>query len=107
MSALIDVVEEQREPLLRESSPPPPPLPSKHSSDENHEIVPFTSSDGPDPPPPNPADQNQRLVSLDVFRGLTIAVRALIPSFLSSLVSISPLPVISERNSVALCFKRA
>lgn len=78
MSALIDVVEEQREPLLRESSPPPPPPPSKQSSDENHEIVPFTSSDGPDPPPPNPADQNQRLVSLDVFRGLTIALMILV-----------------------------
>ncbi|EXB95709.1 hypothetical protein L484_007459 [Morus notabilis] len=77
MSALIDVVEEQREPLLREPSPPPPLLPSKHSS-ENDDIVPFSSSDGPDSPAPNPADQNQRLVSLDVFRGLTIALMILV-----------------------------
>jgi hypothetical protein len=63
MSTLVDVAEEQRAPLLHNAS-----------TDENEdEIVPFSSSNGPDAP--TPTDPNQRLNSLDVFRGLTVAVR--------------------------------
>ena len=67
MSTLVDVAEEQRAPLVHNAS-----------TDENEdEIVPFSSSNGPDAPTsaPTPTDPSQRLNSLDVFRGLTVAVR--------------------------------
>lgn len=57
-STLIDMAEEQREPLLHEDG-----------------IIPCSSSDSPDASTRSPANSNQRLASLDVFRGLTVAVR--------------------------------
>lgn len=55
-------------PLLHASPSPPPPPRSSYE-----EIVPLLQPYEPDQAP---AGQNRRLVSLDVFRGLTIAVRA-------------------------------
>ncbi|XP_062083425.1 uncharacterized protein LOC133789651 isoform X2 [Humulus lupulus] len=75
MSSLIDMAEDQHEPLILQSPPPPQ---YKDSSDYNDEIVPCSLSPGPDSSPPTPADDNQRLVSLDVFRGLTIALMILV-----------------------------
>lgn len=59
MSTPIDVEEEQRGPLLQED-----------------DIVPSSSSNSPDASTPSPANPNPRLASLDVFRGLTVAVRS-------------------------------
>ncbi|KAG2697579.1 hypothetical protein I3843_07G112500 [Carya illinoinensis] len=59
--ALIDMADEQREPLLHEDV-----------------IIPCSSSDGPDASTPSPANSNQRLASLDVFRGLTVALMILV-----------------------------
>ncbi|KAJ7973031.1 Heparan-alpha-glucosaminide N-acetyltransferase [Quillaja saponaria] len=73
MSASIDVEEEQRTPLLNDSSPY-----FRHggSTNENEDTVLPSSSN--DLSRPNLAVPNQRLVSLDVFRGLTVALMILV-----------------------------
>ncbi|PON72431.1 Heparan-alpha-glucosaminide N-acetyltransferase [Trema orientale] len=89
MSSLIDVAEEQQEPLL----PPPPSPPYKDSSNHGDEIVLSSPpSDGPDSSPPNPAVDNRRLVSLDVFRGLTIALMILVDDAGGAFPSINHAP---------------
>ena len=65
MSALITVAEDdQRQRLLNHHSSPP-------NGHQHQEIAPYLSSDQPEPPSSLP---NQRLISLDVFRGLTVAL---------------------------------
>lgn len=68
MASVIAMAEEQGagDPLLQHSYTDS----SNHHNEED--IVPFLSSNGPDASRTTP---NQRLVSLDVFRGLTVAVR--------------------------------
>ncbi|PON61667.1 Heparan-alpha-glucosaminide N-acetyltransferase [Parasponia andersonii] len=89
MSSLIDVAEEQQEPLLS----PPPSAPYKDSSNHGDEIVLSSPpSDGPDSSPPNPAVDNRRLVSLDVFRGLTIALMILVDDAGGAFPSINHAP---------------
>ncbi|KAB1203261.1 Heparan-alpha-glucosaminide N-acetyltransferase [Morella rubra] len=61
MSTPIDVEEEQRGPFLQED-----------------DIVPSSSSNSPDASTPSPANPNPRLASLDVFRGLTVALMILV-----------------------------
>lgn len=62
MSVSVDVTEEQRVPLLPSH---------RNSTDQNEDAVVPLSSEKPTPPATVP---NQRLASLDVFRGLTVAV---------------------------------
>ncbi|XP_017969414.1 PREDICTED: heparan-alpha-glucosaminide N-acetyltransferase isoform X11 [Theobroma cacao] len=63
MSTLITIAEEQRQPLLLDPSP----------DGNEEEIAASSSSNGPDAPKLTLDDSNQRLLSLDVFRGLTVA----------------------------------
>ncbi|XP_073009907.1 uncharacterized protein [Typha latifolia] len=65
-SVVVVAEEEERAPLL--SSPP-------LSSDE---IRPCQPSDPDHSPPPPPSDPKQRLASVDVFRGLTVALMILV-----------------------------
>ncbi|KAJ4838637.1 hypothetical protein Tsubulata_004230 [Turnera subulata] len=84
MSTLIQVTEnEGREPLLRNPSPSPKP--------EEQEITPSSSpssSGGTEPPP----SANQRFLSLDVFRGLTIALMILVDDAGGAIPSINHSP---------------
>ncbi|GLT42606.1 hypothetical protein SLA2020_165970 [Shorea laevis] len=73
MSTVVEVRDERREPLLHNSSVP---LPHGELTDENEaEIVSSSPSDGPES---SLKGSNQRLVSLDVFRGLTVALMILV-----------------------------
>ncbi|KAK9281243.1 hypothetical protein L1049_004139 [Liquidambar formosana] len=77
-SSTVVVITEEQTPLLHNS---PSPLLYTDSAVVHDVIVPFSSSNGPDgspPPPPPLTDPNQRLVSLDVFRGLTVALMILV-----------------------------
>ncbi|GLT40332.1 hypothetical protein SLA2020_144740 [Shorea laevis] len=74
MSTVVEVRDERREPLLHNSSPP---LPHGELTDENEaEIVSSSPSGASEGPESSLKGSNQRLVSLDVFRGLTVAVRS-------------------------------
>jgi heparan-alpha-glucosaminide N-acetyltransferase len=78
-TTLIDLAEEQRAPLLNDD-----------------DIVPASSSNGPDASSPSPTtDPSQRLASLDVFRGLTVAVRTRPNSSYPHL----PVPFLNFQNS--------
>lgn len=74
MATQISVVDEQREPLLFNSSLHLPP--QELTDGKGEEIVTSEPPKGlADPIPNNPGGSPPRLVSLDVFRGLTVAVR--------------------------------
>ncbi|XP_062145150.1 uncharacterized protein LOC133852409 isoform X3 [Alnus glutinosa] len=76
MSTLIDLAEEQRAPLLNDD-----------------DIVPASSSNGPDASSPSPTtDPSQRLASLDVFRGLTVALMILVDDAGGAIPSINHSP---------------
>lgn len=66
MSTPITIPEEQRHPFLRNFPT------ATHGSEE--EIAASSSSNQPDTLKLTVNDSNQRLLSLDVFRGLTVAV---------------------------------
>lgn len=67
------VVAEERTPLLQS---PSSQAPCRASTGEDDDIVPASSSSEQDGANPRSSVPNQRLVSLDVFRGLTVAVHA-------------------------------
>ncbi|XP_028083737.1 heparan-alpha-glucosaminide N-acetyltransferase-like isoform X2 [Camellia sinensis] len=75
-SMAVDADEDERTHLLHNNSSPP--VPYRASDIESVEIVPSPSSNEPDEPTPKSVDQNQRLASLDVFRGLTVALMILV-----------------------------
>ncbi|KAM6558909.1 hypothetical protein CsatA_028148 [Cannabis sativa] len=89
MSSLIDMAQDHHQPLILQSSPR---LPYKDSSDCGDEIVPCSLSHDPVSSSPTPADDNQRLVSLDVFRGLTIALMILVDDAGGAFPSINHAP---------------
>ncbi|XAR61386.1 Heparan-alpha-glucosaminide N-acetyltransferase [Bertholletia excelsa] len=66
---------DQQVPLLCNSSPA---IQHRGSTIGNEEIVPLLSSNEPEGSKPNSVDCNQRLASLDVFRGLTVALMILV-----------------------------
>ncbi|XP_010259389.1 PREDICTED: heparan-alpha-glucosaminide N-acetyltransferase-like isoform X2 [Nelumbo nucifera] len=68
------VVEEGRNPLPQSS---PPAIPYREIS-EDGEIIPLSSSNEQGGAKPSSTDPTQRLVSLDVFRGLTVALMILV-----------------------------
>ncbi|KAF8401385.1 hypothetical protein HHK36_012323 [Tetracentron sinense] len=74
MSTVV-LITEERTPLLQTHSSP---VPHGDPPREDDEIIPSSSLDEPDEPKPNSTDPNQRLVSLDVFRGLTVALMILV-----------------------------
>ncbi|KAI7984127.1 Heparan-alpha-glucosaminide N-acetyltransferase [Camellia lanceoleosa] len=77
MSSMVVVADgDERTRLLHNNSSPP--VPYRASDIESVEIVPSPSSNEPDEPTPKSVDQNQRLASLDVFRGLTVALMILV-----------------------------
>lgn len=77
MSTASEVRDEHREPLLHNF---PPPLPREEELTEEDEIVILTYSPSEEPggPEPDLKASHQRLVSLDVFRGLTVALMILV-----------------------------
>lgn len=72
-------------PLLHDSSP------YGDSAAGDEEIAPSSSSDEPEPDgssrPNSSVGSNQRLASLDVFRGLTVAVRPLLNLTTTTLIA--------------------
>ncbi|CAK9135476.1 unnamed protein product [Ilex paraguariensis] len=76
MSSLVVVTDTGvRTPLLQDLSPP---VPHSDSGVREEEIVPLPSPNELDESKANPTDPKQRLVSLDVFRGLTVALMILV-----------------------------
>ena len=78
MDSVVPVNGEERAPLLPSPSPPSVvvaeydqirPWPSDHDP-----FLPLPGGAAPPEPPAAPSDPKQRLASLDVFRGLTVAV---------------------------------
>ncbi|KAK6260304.1 hypothetical protein SCA6_014778 [Theobroma cacao] len=82
MSTLITIAEEQRQPLLLDPSP----------DGNEEEIAASSSSNGPDAPKLTLDDSNQRLLSLDVFRGLTVALMILVDDAGGAFPSINHAP---------------
>ncbi|OMO63938.1 hypothetical protein CCACVL1_22167 [Corchorus capsularis] len=84
MSALVAMgeSEEQRQPLLYNPS----------SDGNEDEIAASSTSDQPDAPKLTLNDSNQRLVSLDVFRGLTVALMILVDDAGGAFPSINHAP---------------
>ncbi|XP_021281050.1 heparan-alpha-glucosaminide N-acetyltransferase-like isoform X2 [Herrania umbratica] len=82
MSTLITIGEEQRQPLLLDPSP----------DGNEEEIAASSSSNEPDAPKPTLDDSNQRLLSLDVFRGLTVALMILVDDAGGAFPSINHAP---------------
>ncbi|OMO82044.1 hypothetical protein COLO4_23272 [Corchorus olitorius] len=84
MSALVAMgeSEEQRQPLLHNPS----------SDGNEDEIAASSTSDQPDAPKLTLNDSNQRLVSLDVFRGLTVALMILVDDAGGAFPSINHAP---------------
>ncbi|KAG8653252.1 hypothetical protein MANES_05G001400v8 [Manihot esculenta] len=81
MAALIIMAEdEQRQPLLLQNTSP--------TDRREQEITPSSSSNEAEAPPP----PNQRLISLDVFRGLTVALMILVDDAGGALPSINHSP---------------
>lgn len=93
MSTVIDMAQEQRSPLIDHSSSSPLPR-STNSLNDGDDIAPTSSSDSPDASTLGSTHQNQRIVSLDVFRGLSVAVSLPISNILTSnqsnFISIEP-----------------
>ncbi|KAI6674564.1 hypothetical protein NL676_002470 [Syzygium grande] len=86
MSTLIDVAEgaadsdrQRRTPLLHRPPPPPPPPPRREPPDEAEpEITPSTTPPGDGRDARSSSSDQRRLASLDVFRGLTVALMILV-----------------------------
>ena len=79
MSTLIDLEEQRRQPLIQ----------STPTNGNEEEIAASSSSYEPDAIKLTLTDSNQRLLSLDVFRGLTVAVYSL-PEKQNLLFNFSP-----------------
>ncbi|OVA16836.1 Protein of unknown function DUF1624 [Macleaya cordata] len=77
MSSSVTIVAEERIPLLQSN-----PCRISNGEEDEEEIMPSFSSSSPIEPDvankPISSDPNQRLVSLDVFRGLTVALMILV-----------------------------
>ncbi|KAJ8466153.1 hypothetical protein OPV22_028705 [Ensete ventricosum] len=126
MDSVIRVNGEERAPLLPSPSPSPPssavaedgeirPWPSDH-----HSFLPPPDGAAPPEPPLTASDPKQRLDSLDVFRGLTVALMILVDDAGGAFPSINHAPwfgvtladfvmpffLFSVGVSVALVFKK-
>ncbi|URD88252.1 Heparan-alpha-glucosaminide [Musa troglodytarum] len=124
MASVILVSGEERAPLLPSPSPPCAavaeddeirPWPSDH-----HPFLPLPDGAAPLEPPATPSDPKQRLASLDVFRGLTVALMILVDDAGGAFPSINHAPwfgvtladfvmpffLFSVGVSVALVFKK-
>ncbi|URD88250.1 Heparan-alpha-glucosaminide [Musa troglodytarum] len=96
MASVILVSGEERAPLLPSPSPPCAavaeddeirPWPSDH-----HPFLPLPDGAAPLEPPATPSDPKQRLASLDVFRGLTVALMILVDDAGGAFPSINHAP---------------